>query len=76
MSANPARLIGLHTGAGKRGLIATGYRADLIIIDTEASWTVDPLAFLSRGKNSPFAGRELNGKILMTFHSGRVVFER
>jgi len=69
MSASPARLLGL-----KLGRLLPGFKADLVIIDAEAVWTVEPAAFKSRGKNSPFAGRRLCGKILMTLHSGRVVF--
>ncbi|MCL2129237.1 MAG: dihydroorotase [Treponema sp.] len=78
MSAQPARLLGFGenpgNGSKKRGLLAPGYRADLVIIDTEMPWIADPLAFISRGKNSPFAGRKLHGKILMTLNSGRVVY--
>jgi dihydroorotase len=49
-------------------------RADLVIADIEAAGTVNPALFKSRGKNSPFAGRELRGKILLTLHEGRIVF--
>jgi dihydroorotase len=70
MSARAARLLGL----GDRGRILPGYRADLVIADIEASWIVRPKAFKTRGKNSPFTGCQLYGKILMTFHSGRLVF--
>jgi dihydroorotase len=75
MSANPARLLGLG-GAGNlgRGRIAGGFRADLVIIDSEAAWKVEPERFKTRGKNSPFAGTELWGKILMTFLRGRPVY--
>jgi dihydroorotase len=71
MSANPARILKL---AG-RGEIAPGRRADLVIVDTAASWKVDPAQFKSRGKCGPFTGRELRGKVLMTIQSGRIVFE-
>ena len=74
MSANPARLLGFGDGPKKRGLLLPGHRADLVIVDTEASWTVTPDLFKSRGKNSPFIGRRLYGKILMTLYSGRVAF--
>ncbi|MCL2473142.1 MAG: amidohydrolase family protein, partial [Treponema sp.] len=76
MSANPARLLGLCNGSQKQGRILPGYRANLVILDTEGSWIVDPSLFKSRGKNSPFEGRRLYGKILMTFHSGKTVFGR
>ena len=78
MSAQPARLLGfgenLKDSSKKRGLLVPGYRADLVIVDTETPWIVDPLTFISRGKNSPFAGRKLHGKIIMTLNSGRVVY--
>jgi dihydroorotase len=73
MSAAPARILGL---GGSRGRIAPGFRGDLVIVDTETSWTVNPAAFKSRGKNSPFKGRELLGLVLMTLNEGRVVYER
>ena len=60
MSANPARILGLHD----RGRIAEGLRADLVIVDTEATWKVAPDKFKSRGKCSPFAGKELRGKVV------------
>jgi dihydroorotase len=71
MSANPARILGLSD----RGRIAAGMRADLVAIDTEAAFTVKSASFKSRGKNSPFTGRALWGKILLTLHGGRVVFQ-
>jgi dihydroorotase-like cyclic amidohydrolase len=36
---------------------------------------VEPKAFKSRGKNSPFAGKILTGKITMTLHGGRIVYD-
>jgi dihydroorotase len=85
MSAAPARILGLGEagplGRGQiakgqiaRGRFAPGLRADLFAADFEAAGTVDPARFKSRGKNSPFAGRELWGKILFTLHGGRMVF--
>ncbi|MDR1144326.1 MAG: amidohydrolase family protein [Spirochaetaceae bacterium] len=75
MSAAPARILGLAGGGEGRGRIAPGLRADFCIADTGRAWTVDPAAFKSRGKNSPFAGRELRGAVLMTIHGGRIVFD-
>ena len=78
MSANPARLLGFgetsHNQSQKRGRIAPGYRADIVIVDIDAPWEVKQEDFKTRGKNSPFEGRRLYGKILMTLHSGRVVY--
>jgi len=70
MSANAARILGLED----RGRVEKGLRADLVIADTGANWKVEPEKFKSRGKCSPFAGRTLRGKILMTLNEGRIVF--
>ncbi|GHV87337.1 dihydroorotase [Spirochaetia bacterium] len=71
MSANPARILGLTD----RGRITAGQWADLVIVDTKTEWTVKSESFKSRGKNSPFRGRTLRGKILLTLHEGRVVYD-
>jgi len=73
LSASPAKLAGL-SGHGGRGRILPGMMADLVIVDTEHSQIVDPERFKTRGKNSPFMGMELFGKVLLTLRGGRVVF--
>jgi dihydroorotase len=70
MSANPCRLAGLKD----RGRLVPGLRADLVVINSEALRKAEPLNFKTRGKNSPFAGQELYGQILLTFHGGRIVY--
>lgn len=70
MSKNPARIIGLRD----RGGITAGLRADLVIVDTQARQKVNPAQLKSRGKCSPFAGKELRGKILMTLNAGKIVY--
>ena len=72
MSSVPARILGLED----RGRIAAGFRADLVIVDTEGEWTVTTQALRSRGKNTPFLGHRLQGKIVMTMHQGHIVYER
>ncbi|MFA6505504.1 MAG: dihydroorotase [Treponemataceae bacterium] len=71
MSAAPARILGLTD----RGRIALGLNADLVLVDPEAQVTVNPATFKSRGKNSPFTGKTLSGKILATIVRGRIVYE-
>ncbi|MDR1108053.1 MAG: amidohydrolase family protein, partial [Spirochaetaceae bacterium] len=72
MSGNPARILGL----GKdRGRIAAGFRADFCIARPGPSRPVGTRPFKSRGRNSPFLGRELGGSILMTIHGGHLVFD-
>jgi dihydroorotase len=65
MSASPSRVLGFSD----RGRIRSGMRADLIVIDADAEWVVNPAFFKSRGKNSAFAGKKLYGKVR------RLVFE-
>jgi dihydroorotase len=49
-----------------------GFPADLALLDPERAWTVDPSAFQSQGRNTPFAGWTLTGKPLATFCGGRL----
>lgn len=70
MSAQPARLLGLH-----KGLLKAGYDADLTIIDPDEEWTVDSSKFYSKGKATPFEGRRLTGRVKDLFIDGRLVFE-
>ncbi|MEX0993630.1 MAG: dihydroorotase [Solirubrobacterales bacterium] len=67
------------TSAGKLfGLaaptLAQGAPANLCLIDLESSWTVGESGYESRSSNSCFAGRSLQGKVLMTLASGSVAF--
>ena len=52
--------------------LEAGSPADLVLIDPEASWTVDPEAFFSKGRNTPFAGWTLTGRVLATICGGIV----
>ncbi len=71
MSANPARILGLT-----KGLLKSGYTADLTLVDPEEEWVVDSRMFCSKGKATPFEGKELTGKVKGLFIAGRKVFER
>lgn len=68
MSLEPARIFGLPL----KGL-RVGQEADLVVFDPEATWKVDPRAFVSKGRNTPFRSRELRGRVLATFVRGRPV---
>ncbi|HEX9696385.1 MAG TPA: dihydroorotase, partial [Actinomycetota bacterium] len=70
MSVAPARIRRL---AGQGGPIAEGAAANLIVFDPAATWTVEPNTLASKSRNTPFAGRELQGKVLWTIYRGRVV---
>ena len=71
MSCQPARAFGLPGGT-----LAEGSAADLTVIDLGMRWFVDPAAFESKSRNSPFAGSELTGAPERTIVGGRTVWER
>jgi dihydroorotase len=52
--------------------LEAGYPADLVLIDPEAAWTVDPAAFHYEGRNTPFAGDLLRGRALATICDGEI----
>ncbi len=55
--------------------LTEGNIADLVVIDPKREWRVEAKSLFSRGKNSPFLGKVLKGKVLLTIKSGKVVFE-
>ncbi len=52
--------------------IEPGFPADLVLFDPEAAWTVDPETFFSQGRNTPFAGWTLTGRVLATVCGGEI----
>jgi dihydroorotase len=70
MSCQPARAFGLPGGT-----LATGTPADVTVFDPDVQWSVDPKAFRSKSRNTPFAGWELRGQPRLTIVGGRVVFD-
>lgn len=71
MSVNPARVLGID-----RGCIDVGWVADLVIVDPEASYCIDKEMSYSKGKNTPFHGRRVQGQIISTFVAGERVYNR
>lgn len=71
MTQGPASLLGLDAG-----VIAEGAPADLILFDAGAPIVVDASKLKSKSKNSPFDGRRLQGKVLLTIVDGRIVHEQ
>jgi len=70
-TVNPARIAGLPGGSLEEGALA-----DVTLIDPESEWTVDPDRFLSKGRNTPFAGMTLKGEVANTFVGGKLVYDR
>ena len=69
MTEVPAKILGIDAGT-----LRAGAPADVTVIDPEARWTVDPAGFYSKGKNTPFKGKTLIGKVDYTLVDGRVVY--
>ena len=57
-----------------KGRVQVGMDADLTIVDTDMKYIVDPKEFASKGKNTPFAGWQLQGRVLHTYRAGKLVF--
>jgi len=74
LTTGPATLLARSGWAGARGLVE-GALADLVVFDRSATWRVEAGELRSLGKNSPFLGRELPGRVLLTVAGGRIAFE-
>lgn len=70
MSTNPADILHLA-----RGHMSIGAVADLVIFDPDEAWTVDPLLFASKARNTPFAGRQVQGRVKYTIVRGEVIYQ-
>lgn len=70
MSLNPAKILNID-----RGCIGEGSVADIVIIDPDKEYTIDKNEFFSMGKNTPFHGKKVYGKVLYTIVSGQVKYE-
>ena len=70
MSVNPAKILGIDAGT-----LRVGAPADVVLVDLEEEWTVDPQKLHGKSRNTPFKGMTLTGKVKKTFLGGRVVFE-
>ena len=62
--------------SGPREIVGQSLEDEWILIDPDAEWRVDAASFKSRGKNTPFQGRKLRGRVVMTICRGQVVTER
>jgi dihydroorotase len=70
LSTNPARLLGVPGGT-----LQVGAPADITVLDPDQSWTVDVQQFKSKSRNSPFHGREMTGRAVMTIVGGEIKFQ-
>jgi dihydroorotase len=71
MSYGPSKIIGID-----KGTLTVGRSADLVILDLEQVAQIDANKFVSKGKNTPFHGRHVKGKVLCTLVEGKIVMEK
>jgi dihydroorotase len=71
LSWHPARVLGLALGRLERGATA-----DVVLLDPSLRWVYDPAQGFSKSRNSPWAGRQLEGRVLATWASGRLVYQQ
>ena len=71
LTAQPAAIAGCPGGQ-----LAAGAAADLCLFDPRATWIVSAQTLRSQGHHTPFAGRELQGRVRATLVGGRIAFER
>jgi dihydroorotase len=69
MSYNPARLIPVNSGD-----IAPGKPADIAIFDPNVTYTIDKNTFATKGRNTPFDGRQVTGKVIYTISDGKIIY--
>ena len=70
MSYNPAKVIGVD-----RGSLEAGKEADIVIINPKEEYIIDASCFASKGRNTPFNGWKVRGKVKMTICGGRIVYD-
>ena len=70
MTAGPAEVIGIDSYT-----MAPGNTADFTVIDPEAEYVIDKETFKSKSRNTPFDGRKVSGRIVMTAVGGKIVHQ-
>lgn len=71
MSVNPAKVLGIE-----KGNLAEGKAADVVVADITEEYEINPEEFFSKGKNTPFAGKKVFGRIDVTIVDGKIVYQR
>ena len=70
MSTNPCRILGVPGGN-----LAAGMPADITIADMDSEYAIDKNNLVSKGKNTPFHGVKVQGRVYFTIVGGEVVYE-
>lgn len=70
MSVNPAKVLGID-----KGNLAPGKAADIVIADITKEYEIDSSKFVSKGKNTPFDGKKVKGRVITTIVDGKIVYK-
>ncbi|MCD7826006.1 MAG: dihydroorotase [Clostridiaceae bacterium] len=70
MSVNPAKVLGIDGGT-----LSVGSAADVVIAELDVPYRIDRRKFVSKGKNTPFDGKEVYGKVETTIVDGKIVYQ-
>jgi dihydroorotase len=69
LTAGPCRVFGLPYGS-----LSPGAAADVVVFDPDQRWILQPGELVSKGKNSPYLGQTLVGRVVATFFGGQLVY--
>jgi dihydroorotase len=73
MTIGPVRALGLERAVPGIGTLAVGAPADVVVLDPDAEWVVEPERFASKGRNTPLGGVTLRGTVVATIAGGKLV---
>ncbi|MCU1243101.1 MAG: Allantoinase [Candidatus Acidoferrum typicum] len=73
MAEGPAQLVGMRE---RKGRLAAGFNADMVVFDPESEWAVTAAELHYRHAISPYLGKRMRGKVLMTFLRGTCVYDK
>jgi dihydroorotase len=73
LTSRPAKIINFTQGI--TGDIKQSSRADIVLLDINREWTVDPGSMLSRGKNTPYGKQQFKGMVVATIHHGAIAYK-
>jgi dihydroorotase-like cyclic amidohydrolase len=72
VSEGPARRFGLWP---RKGSLAPGADADLLVLDPDADWEIDPARLITAAGWSPYTGRRVKGRVIAAYSRGRLVWD-
>jgi len=68
-------VVGARVAGSATAMLLARLGHDVVVVDQQESWEVDPMKFRSRSRNTPFAGWKVKGRVILTLVDGRVVYE-